>query len=60
MNINFETTKEADGTYTVTIKFTNVPDEEQATAAGNLVKRALLAQGGVGFVGHNPLEKKQS
>jgi hypothetical protein len=58
MNVNFQTNKEPDGTYTVIVTFTDVPDEEQAIAAGNLVKRALLKQGGAGIIGHNPFEKK--
>jgi hypothetical protein len=57
MNVEFDTKLEQDGTYTVVITFSNVPDEQQAQAAGNLVKRALLDQGGVGIVGHNPFDK---
>jgi len=48
MNVDFETVKEDDGTYTVWIKFSQVPNEQQATAAGNLVKRALMTQGAIG------------
>lgn len=57
MNVNFQTDKQDDGTYTVTIMFTDIPDERQAIAAGNLVKRALMTRGAVGFTGDNPLEK---
>jgi hypothetical protein len=60
MNVNFQQHKEADGTFTVIITFTDVPDEEQAQAAGNLIKRALMQQGAAGIMGHNPFEKKRS
>lgn len=60
MNITFDTKREDDGTYTVTITFIDVPDEEQAIAAGNLVKRALMEQGAVGIMGDtNPFEKQR-
>jgi hypothetical protein len=58
MNVNFQQHKEADGTFTVIITFTDVPDEQQAEAAGVLVKRALMAQGAAGIMGYNPFEKK--
>lgn len=57
MNVNFKTERETDGSYTVTIVFSDVPDEQQAVAAGNLVKRALMQQGAVGIMGYNPFEK---
>jgi hypothetical protein len=59
MNVNFQTTKEDDGTFTVVITFTDVPDEQEAVAAGNLVKRALMKQGAAGIIGFNPFEKRQ-
>jgi hypothetical protein len=48
MRINFETKHESDGSYTVTITFRDIPDQDQATAAGNLIKRALMQAGAVG------------
>ena len=51
VNIECKKRKEPDGTYTVTITFTDVPDEQQAEAAATLVKRALLERGAVGVIG---------
>lgn len=48
MNVNFDRQQESDGTYSITITFTKVPNEKQALAAENLVKRALMVQGAVG------------
>jgi hypothetical protein len=57
MNVNFDTKREDDGTFTVVITFTDIEDAEQAQAAGNLVKRALLIEGAYGSTAPFPGKK---
>jgi len=48
MDIDFHAIKHSDGTYTIVVTFSNVPDAEQASRAKNLLKRALLESGAIG------------
>jgi hypothetical protein len=58
MNVNFQTDKADDGTYVVVVTFSDIPDEEQAIAAGNLIKRALLSEGAYGTTGEFPKTRR--
>lgn len=58
MRVTFNTTKEPNGTYTVTIVFRDCPSESQADAAADLVKRALLAVGAIGSTTELPIGDK--
>jgi hypothetical protein len=51
IHINFQKIEQADGSYTVVVTFTGLPDEQQADLASLLIKRALMDQGAAGVIG---------
>lgn len=58
MHFNFAKRREDDGSFTLVITVTGIPDEQQLKEADLLVKRALLEQGAAGIIGADPFGRE--
>jgi hypothetical protein len=59
MNVRVDTKEQADGSFSVVVVFTDVPDQKQAKICGKLVEHLLRIWGAVPFLGPaDPLVRK--